>query len=108
MDARSPDPRSLVGMTMGARKRKAYRYLLEQDAQPHRPDEAAWFVRSLQFRASLRIGERLRPCPGCEECQGWDVEMGLTHCDGSGTRPAHRSPAPRPRLRGDGDHGQDR
>lgn len=48
--------------------------------------------RLLQPRSFWRIGERLRPCRGCEECIGYDVEMGLSHCDGSGVLPAKRSP----------------
>ena len=40
--------RSLVGMTMGARKR-------------------AWEMMGYQC-FDLRIGERLRPCPGCPQC----------------------------------------
>lgn len=79
----SVDPRKLVGMSMGARKRAARQLAYDpwgrlRDA--HRP--------YTMVRAAYRIGERLRPCPGCEECQGWDVEMGLDHCDGSGVLPA--------------------
>ena len=51
--------RSLVGMTMGSRKRAIAR--CEQvDLDPvHR----LWF----------RLGQRLRPCPGCCACWGADV-----------------------------------
>ena len=63
--------RSLVGMTMGARKR-------------------AWEMMGY-LRSDLRIGERLRPCPGCEECRGYDDGIGVLHCDGSGVMPARRS-----------------
>lgn len=78
------DPRRLVGMTMGARKRAAHRDLLARAAKPHRPDEAAWFVQSLQFRATLRIGERLRPCPGCYHCKPEpDDSCMACGCDGA-------------------------
>ena len=46
--ARPFTSRSLVGMTMGARKR-------------------AWEMMGYQC-FDLRIGERLRPCPGCPQC----------------------------------------
>ena len=58
--------RSLVGMTMGARKQ-------------------AWDMMGY-LRSDLRIGERLRPCPGCPECvpmiavrqlRGWVTLSGL-------------------------------
>ncbi len=54
-------PRSLVGMTMGARRRCGADYL-----------------HALTIN---RIGQRLRPCPGCPECdhgKGW-------RCDNCGT-----------------------
>lgn len=41
-----------------------------------------------QSRGDMRIGERLRPCPGCEECRGYDDGIGVIHCDGSGVLPA--------------------
>ena len=90
MDARSP--RSLVGMTMGARKREAHRDLLMREAEPHRPDEAAWFVASLHFRASLRIGERLRPCHGCVGCQPYERRLytATDLCNGSGVLPTSK------------------
>ena len=56
-----PDPaftaRSLVGMTMGARKRKAF-------ADWCRLGMRAWPTHAQRWR----VGERLRPCPGCEKC----------------------------------------
>ena len=60
--------RSLVGMTMGARKRKAWtRYqsarFLCDDVNS---DWTAW-------RSTYRIGQKLRPCPGCCACWGADV-----------------------------------
>ena len=76
--------RSLVGMSMGARKR-------------------AWEMMGY-LRSDLRIGERLRPCPGCFDCA---VECWVCHepheppdelCNGSGViragklRPLLRKP----------------
>ena len=91
------NPRSLVGATMGARKRAAHRDLLEREAAARTADEAAgrarsaaWFVQSLRFRESLHIGERLRPCPGpCSACcSGWCCKGGKALCDaGSSPRP---------------------
>jgi hypothetical protein len=58
-------PRSLVGMTQGARKRKARddkelsEFLVATLAKLEHTEE----------RAKYRIGERLRPCPGCSVCQ---------------------------------------
>ena len=82
--------RSLVGMTMGARKRlrRAISKLLDRAhgnlaslGYQHDADRDDYF---------LRIGERLRPCPGCFDCA---VECWVCHepheppdelCDGSG------------------------
>ena len=79
-------PRSLVGMTQGARKR------------------AAW--KSFSERARYHIGQRLRPCPGCLRCRscvgcevltfegdtcedcGRETPMATESCDGSGVLPA--------------------
>ena len=63
-------PRSLVGMTMGARKRAARN---EDD-----------YTRSAEYlfqRTKYRIGQRLRPCPGngCRLGQSWCLR-----CDGTG------------------------
>lgn len=54
--ARPFTARSLVGMTMGARKRAA------------RIDCFGIRTKVHDFRTLLRIGERLRPCPGCPQC----------------------------------------
>ena len=40
-------------------------------------------------RAKYRIGERLRPCPGCMEC---DPSGFASICDGSGVLPARKKP----------------
>lgn len=88
--------RSLVGMTMGARKRKAWtRYqsarFLCDDAHD---DWTAW-------RSTYRIGQHLRPCVGCLRCKcrsafdAWPElgeELAKDHptCDGSGVLPARK------------------
>ena len=55
-------PRSLVGMTMGARRRRLWNEFFDE----------AWDGATIDdFRteaAKYRIGQRLRPCPGCAEC----------------------------------------
>jgi hypothetical protein len=73
--------RELVGMTEGAKKRAARLWRGGRT----RPD----FVP--QGKAMWRIGQRLRPCRGCEECRGYDVVMGLSHCAGRGVLPARRA-----------------
>ncbi len=55
-------PRSLVGMTMGARRRRLWNEFR---------DEPWGDARINNFRtkaAKYRIGQRLRPCPGCQLC----------------------------------------
>lgn len=82
--------RKLVGMTMGARKRAARN---EDD-----------YTRSAEYlfqRTKYRIGQRLRPCPGCHGCRpgekGWHIDKVRGRftpsavawcCDGSGVIPA--------------------
>ena len=103
--------RSLVGMTMGARKRRsrAVSYLVIVDvtfiehAETWANTDHSKLFRQRKFprhqwdleqynqvRAQYRIGERLRPCPGCFDCA---VECWVCHepheppdelCDGSG------------------------
>ena len=70
-------PRSLVGMTMGARKRAArLQYMLHTyEIVPIRrealsvfaPCDAASHTYKRAWRM-YRIGQRLRPCPGCPSC----------------------------------------
>ena len=82
-------PRSLVGMTMGARKRAAWyealRSSYDGDGGPISNRKLRLCLRSaltvrvlavtvpiewrLEVRAKYRIGERLRPCAGCLRCQ---------------------------------------
>ena len=115
-------PRSLVGMTMGARKRRAravtYVALTEvtfvETAEVlAAPIHCARFharkfprhgydLQLYKFvRLGYRIGQRLRPCPGCHTCmpgvKGWHIDKVRGRfkvptiawsCDGSGVLPA--------------------
>lgn len=85
LPAREFSARSLCGMTQGARKRAVLR---ESQREEH------WEV-----SAKYRLGERLRPCPGCAECfvclacenGTCKREHHCMHiCDGSGVLPAKR------------------
>ena len=103
-------PRSLVGMTMGARKRAArLQYMLHTyEIGPIRrealsvfaPCDAASHTYKRAWRM-YRIGQRLRPCPGCHTCmpgvKGWHIDKVRGRfkmptvawsCDGSGVLPA--------------------
>lgn len=79
--------RSIVGMTMGARKR-AIRKVFNQraflclyvDGDDSKANIMSDTERSA-FRSKYRIGEGLRPCPGCMEC---DPKGFASMCDGSG------------------------
>lgn len=122
--------RSLVGMTMGARKRAArLQYMLHTyEIGPIRrealsvfaPCDAASHTYKRAWRM-YRIGQRLRPCPGCCACWGHRIssaygeiaeccgpqtsgkrksqikamrkwqETLADNCDGSGVLPARRS-----------------
>lgn len=80
--------RSLVGMTMGARKRAAYYEALRMtaDGGPISNRALRCCLRTaltpavlansvpldyrMEVRAKYHIGERLRPCPGCCACWG--------------------------------------
>lgn len=98
---------SLVGMTMGARKRAARRewyggpsHLMRMALRAH-PGEPSY----METRALYHIGERLRPCPGCPKCQpGMTIEQIYRQISG-------RARIPRVRaaywLRGDADCGND-
>lgn len=70
------DARKLVGMTEGARKRAARRWLWPDD---NRREALRRFlvlvagypgtrIEYAQVRKPYRIGHRLRPCPGCAKC----------------------------------------
>jgi len=112
--------RSLVGMTMGARKRAAWyealRTSYDGDGGPisNRKLRLCLSVLTakvlsvtvpiewrLEVRAKYRIGQNLRPCVGCLRCQcrsafdAWPElgeELAKDHptCDGSGVLPAKR------------------
>ncbi len=123
-------PRSLVGMTMGARKRRAavdfWRGLQPYECARKLPTDPATKRFDLKCaltsclgntkyqaaRAKYHIGERLRPCQGCLQCQPKDcegcgftlgsseecepceahaVERYVYSCDGSGVLPARKS-----------------
>lgn len=63
-------PRSLVGMTQGARKRAARRYVTENyDARSTPQFVHVGHLLYAEARARYRVGERLRPCPGCARCE---------------------------------------
>ena len=88
-------PRSLVGMTQGARKRKAWRDVFYKDGRAiteslNASQEMLLSVYNSEL-AKYRIGQKLRPCAGCEECRGYDDGIGIIHCDGSGVLPARKS-----------------
>lgn len=110
--------RSLVGMTQGARKRAARYDTLKASNRTVEPsmkryvlilfhrDYRNWTERGkghyLADCAKYRIGERLRPCPGCRSCgfqprgEVWiDLKTHLSRevfriCDGSGVLPARK------------------
>ena len=93
--------RSLVGMSMGARKR-AYRAAVAE------LEQAEVWRGDVVDRKRLRIGERLRPCPGCLRCRscsgcevlefegercarcGKECPSEPTQCDGSGVLPSRK------------------
>ncbi len=70
--------RSLVGMTMGARKRAARRWLWPDDnrrdaLRMFRDMAAEWTNNGEKYeyrlaRKPYRLGQKVRPCPGCEQC----------------------------------------
>ena len=79
--------RSLVGMSMGARKR-AYRAAVAE------LEQAEVWRGDVVDRKRLRIGERLRPCPGCRACclHPNGLNNLISGCDGSGVLPARKKP----------------
>lgn len=115
------DPRQLIGMTQGARKRAAQLDAItaEPDGRfrpsPPRIRRQCLIVfsaclttpeilrRYTEARAAYRIGERLRPCPYCKgpewieemRCptltRTWLIKPPLPPCDGSGVTPARRA-----------------
>ena len=106
-------PRSLVGMTMGARRRRLRResailranlpYLDDINVKlMFDPTVAFRRLRPLvDLQESYQLGQRLRPCPGCHGCRpgekGWHIDKVRGRftaspvawcCDGSGVIPA--------------------
>ena len=110
-------PRSLVGMTMGARKRAWLAGRIDSIVFPdgiHTDDlEMKWAYSWSEIRRWWQsfgwqlLGQRLRPCPGCAECghaptvKLWKLSrnalwvsgrLGVRNikhiCDGSGVLPA--------------------
>lgn len=67
-DLQRPDPRNLVGMSAGAKKRVARRFAERWSglpwSDPRLPTSGTWEATKMFFR----IGERLRPCLGCSGC----------------------------------------
>lgn len=90
------DVRSLVGMTMGARKRATWREVFlsrdgAHDFAMHNGTRAEQWAKYNKLLSEYRIGERPRPCPGCYSCLGGSASgvPKLGRCDGSGLRAAH-------------------
>lgn len=88
-------PRSLVGMTQGARKRAARAELIGAHQVGTLSEIPAGIVRDVYRGPHYRIGQRLRPCAGCIRCKcrsafdAWPElgeELAKDHptCDGSG------------------------
>ena len=71
--------RSLVGMTQGARKRLREAIHCGERVPP-------FVLGADSVTEGLRIGERLRPCPGCSNCAPYNGNI----CDGSGVQPARK------------------
>lgn len=90
--------RSLVGMTMGARKRASLSNALYPVVFPsgivtdETEMQAGYSWQEIRDDWPL-LGERLRPCPGCCACGVNDPgnEYPIPWCDGSGVLPARRS-----------------
>lgn len=114
---------SLCGMSQGARKRAARVEAISGDAATlalqSRKVWLLWWRQGClggmpklaaypSIRAKYRLGERLRPCPGCLRCRscvgcevltfegdtcedcGRETPMATESCDGSGVLPAKR------------------
>ena len=77
--------RSLVGMTMGARKRAHRAAMVGLDYE-----DGVRFT--LTTSTKYRIGQKLRPCLGCCACGVNDPgnEYPIPLCDGSGVLPARK------------------
>jgi len=70
--------RRLVGMSMGARKRAARAHFMRWNYEMSVANRAyvlalfsPWDAAAVEYkrlRGLVRIGQRLRPCPGCAQC----------------------------------------
>ncbi len=78
----STDSRSLVGMSMSARKRAARRVQTRTHIEEcyrgtvepaDKPAEIRRFCVPRCHLVPYRIGERLKPCPGCTGCSIWMI-----------------------------------
>ena len=104
-------PRSLVGMTMGARKRAWLAGRIDSIVFPDGIHTDDLEMKSAYSWSEIRrwwqsfgwqlLGQRLRPCPGCHICmpgvKGWHIDKVRGRfkvptiawsCDGSGVLPA--------------------
>ena len=106
-------PRSLVGMTMGARKRAWLAGRIDSIVFPDGIHTDDLEMKSAYSWSEIRrwwqsfgwqlLGQRLRPCPGCHTCmpgvKGWHIDKVRGRfkmptiawsCDGSGVLPARK------------------
>lgn len=101
-ESHAANPRSLVGMTMGARKRAWLSNALYPVVFPsgivtdETEMQAGYSWPEIRDDWPL-LGERLRPCPGCCACWGHRIssarkwqETLADNCDGSGVMPARK------------------
>ena len=100
-------PRSLVGMTMGARKRAWLAGRIDSIVFPDGIHTDDLEMKSAYSWPEIRrwwqpfgwqlLGQRLRPCNGCAECAyitwigGRQVRNTEFICDGSGVLPAKKA-----------------
>ena len=95
LPAREFSPQSLVGMSQGARKRAARSELTGGHRVGHWTELLPSIVSAVYRGPHYRLGERLRPCPGCMNCVScsWERDFFLSlvrPCNGSGVLPAKR------------------
>jgi hypothetical protein len=89
-------PRSLVGMSQRHRKALFHReFDAARETEGDNKGTVSMFVADALL-AKYRIGQRLRPCPGCLACSRNDWSGDFFDslnptCDGSGVLPASRA-----------------